>query len=127
MSQLRIFLLCAVIGVTGGALYDLLFLLFSPWKKRAAGIARDLLFCLLFLGWYLFCSLALGLPRMRLYLFAGCLAGFFLYLKSFHKTVAFLSEKLYNKIKARKPKKRKHCLWRERGIASRKIRRSGSR
>ena len=111
MEQLHIFLLCAACGIAGGALYDVFFLLSRAFRHRAVHIAADALFCVAFSGVYLLFSLSFALPSMRLYQFLACALGFFLYLKSFHKIVAFCADSVYNKIRPLLQKIRER-LWR---------------
>lgn len=121
MSHLHAFLLCALLGFIGGALYDLLTGLAYPFKRRVLTVLSEAVFCLLFSGLYLIFSLKSALPAFRLYLFFGCAAGFFLYLKSLHKTVAFFAKKVYNacvdKIQKRRDRK---CQRKARGSPKRK-------
>lgn len=98
MSHLHAFLLCTLLGFFGGALYDLLSGLVYPFKSRVLTALSEGLFCLLFAGCYLWVSLEFALPAFRFYHFLGCTAGFCLYLKSLHKTVAFFAEKVYNAV-----------------------------
>lgn len=127
MEQLHIFLLCAVCGIAGGAIYDIFFCLRYPFRRRWLVIATDILFCLLFSVFYLAVSLASGMGSLRLYMIAGCAAGFYLYLKSFHKIVAFFAERCIIRVYSRLRKvkdKRKLCRTK---ATSRKIGQKGSR
>ncbi len=96
MQQFHAFLLCAACGIVGGLLYDVLFCLVYPFKKRPVRIAADILFCVLFAEIYLLFSTLASLPPFRFYLFFGLCFGLFLHKKSLHKTVAFFVEKMYN-------------------------------
>ena len=125
MEQFHAFLLCAACGIAGGALYDLFYFFSYHFKQRPVPIAADVLFCIVFAGGYLFFSTALSLPPMRFYLFAGLCLGFLLYIKSFHKIVAFFAKKVYNNSIQEKNSKRKRMLWRKRR-KFRKKRREGS-
>jgi len=58
----------------------------------------DALFWVLFAGIYLFVAVMTGMPSLRFFTFLGCIGGLFLYLKSFHKIVAFFAERVYNGI-----------------------------
>lgn len=99
MTQFYTFLVCILMGASGGAAYDLVSLLRLPFRMKWVGPCLDVLFCLVFAAGYLAVSAAMELPSLRLYTFAGCLAGFALYLKSLHKILAFVTKKLYNRIK----------------------------
>lgn len=96
MSQLHAFLLSAAFGVFCGFFRDALYPLRRAFRGRAWEIAADALTFAAFGAGYLFFALFLGLPAFRLYHFLGLCLGFFLYLKSFHKIVAFFGKKVYN-------------------------------
>ena len=118
-EQIRIFLITAVLGLIGGGAYDALSLVRFPLKKvRPVCIALDILFCLAFAACFLALSVLCRFPDFRFYMAAGCLVGFFLYRKSFHKFVAFLGKKVYNEIgqiiKDRKKCRTKNGLCRKR-------------
>lgn len=95
-DQLRIFLLCILIGAVCGVLYDVFFFLRQSYRKQWLRILCDVLFCLSFAFVYVLFSISFGFPPLRSYFVLGLTVGLFLYLKSFHKIVAFFSEKLYN-------------------------------
>ncbi len=97
MNELLTFLHCALIGVMCGFLYDALYFIRSLYRKRWLRILCDFLFCMEFAVLYVFFAVILGFEALRFYHLLGCVLGFFLYLKSFHKIVAFFSEKLYNR------------------------------
>lgn len=99
-DPLYIVLVCTACGVAGGILYDAIVLLRRPFPQTWVRIGTDMLFCMLFASGYLLISVWLGFPDLRLYYFASFLLGFWIYLKSLHKTVAFLAKKIYNKIKS---------------------------
>lgn len=98
-EQIYCFLVCTLAGVAGGFLYDLCSAVRFFVRKKWVRIVSDVLFCALFAAAYLGFSVWLGLPALRFYMFAACLCGFFLYRKSFHKTVAILAQKMYNDYK----------------------------
>lgn len=123
MGQFHVFLLCAACGISGGVLYDLLFCLRYPLNKKWISVATDCLFCLLFAILFLGLSLSVGMGDLRFYMVFGCAIGFFLYLKSLHKIVAFFAERVYNKVGKqikRMKDRRKICHAK---ATSRKIRR----
>ncbi|MDE7158126.1 MAG: hypothetical protein K2N74_00975 [Clostridiales bacterium] len=95
-NQIFIFLVCVTCGLAGGVLYDALYCIRYPFRARWVKIVFDVFFFVLFAGIYLFVSVLFELPNLRLYMFFVCLVGLFLYLKSFHKIVAFFTEKVYN-------------------------------
>lgn len=98
MTQLKIFLVCLVLGVLGGVFYDVFYIPRSLFRRQWFRIVCDVFFCLCFGLFYSFMSVLLALPSLRAYHVLGCAIGLFLYLKSFHKIVAFFTEKLYNKL-----------------------------
>lgn len=97
------FFACVLVGAAGGVLYDVLYPLKLLIRKKAAKfvVAFDAIFFVLFAGLYVFASVAFAFPDFRGYMFAGCMLGFLLYLKSFHRILDFLFKMLYNKIKNR--------------------------
>lgn len=106
VDQFYIFLVCAVFGIFSGAVYDLFYCATFPFKKSWVKITGDVMFSLVFILLYVFASLLFSFPAFRLYMLLGCAFGFYLYLKSFHKIVAFSVRKVYNKIcSTRKDKK----------------------
>lgn len=110
-EQLYIFLVCICCGIAGGVIYDVFEYAQAPFRSRVLKTISELFFCVVFTAFYLVISVRLALPNFRIYMFCGCAAGFFLYLKSFHKTVDFLLKRVYNGIKKRIPKKKgaKRC------------------
>ncbi|MDE6059193.1 MAG: spore cortex biosynthesis protein YabQ [Clostridia bacterium] len=119
-NQIYIFLVCVLCGIAGGVFYDFFYCIRYPFKNSWVRIATDVVFCIAFGGMYLFVSAMMGLPNLRLYTFVGCILGIFLYIKSFHKIVAFFLEKVYNRVKLyqrdRKscpPKKKRLCRKRK--------------
>ena len=115
-DQFYIFLVCCMLGIAGGALYEFFFLLRTVFRATWVRCLGDGVFCLLFGGAYLFVSVMLGFPNVRLYAIAACMLGFFLYEKSFHKIVAFCAQRVYNMFKQRK---RSGAVW-KRGPLRRK-------
>ena len=123
-DQFYIFLVCAVYGVFSGIIYDVFYCAVLPFKRSWVKIAGDLLFSAVFILLYIFLSLLFSFPAFRLYMFLGCLLGFYLYLKSFHKIVAFCAIKVYNKIRAKiGTTKRDKKAWHERCATPNRTRR----
>ena len=114
-GQWQQFCVCILQGVAGGVLYDICSLPFFKEGKtrlyRAARLMVDLLFCLLFAVLCVYMGNRLGLPSMREYYFLGYAIGLLLYLKTFHKAVAFLKKICYNGTK-----KAINCLKREKNF-----------
>ncbi|MCD8041101.1 MAG: spore cortex biosynthesis protein YabQ [Clostridia bacterium] len=107
MAAYKIFIILAGCGVASGVLYDLFYVLrslicgmpaetFTLKGRVAAGIA-DAIYLAFIVFLFVFCSVYFGFPYIRLYMIAAILCGIALYIKSFHKTVAFFIKKLYNK------------------------------
>ena len=120
-DQFFIFLVGTLCGIVSGVLYDFIYCVRYPFRALWVRIATDILFFLLFAGLFLFVSVVFSLPAVRFYMFGGCLAGFFLYLKSFHKIVAFFAEKIYNGMcKKRKAKEEVGCPRKRRAVYRRR-------
>ncbi len=111
-NQFFVFLSCAACGIAFGLVYDFFFCLRYPFRARWVRYFTDFSFCLCFTAGYLFLSVLFEFPAFRFYMFVALVAGFFLYLKSVHKIVAFLVEKLYNSI-VRKTKDGNLCRKRK--------------
>ncbi|MDE5897388.1 MAG: spore cortex biosynthesis protein YabQ [Clostridia bacterium] len=77
-------------------MYDFLYCVRYPFTQKWVRILTDVVFWIFFAALYLFVTLLTGLPDLRFFTFIGCVLGLFLYLKSFHKIVAFLAKKVYN-------------------------------
>ena len=123
-DQFYIFLVCAVYGVFSGVIYDVIYCAVLPFKKGWVKIAGDLLFSAIFILLYLFLSLLFSFPAFRLYMFLGCAVGFYLYLKSFHKIVAFFALKVYNRIQTKiSNTKKDKKVWHERTATPNRMRR----
>lgn len=127
MSQLQAFLLCASFGALGGVCYEPFFCAAYLFRSRVPHIAADLLFCIVFAAGYLFFSTAARLPPLRAYLVAGLALGFWLYLKSIHKIVAFFADKVYNTCVRLKNNGRNQKKCREKKGRSHRKRPAGSR
>ena len=109
-SQIFVFFACTACGIVSGVLYDVIFCALYPIRARWVHIVTDMFFFVLFAGLYLFVSVMFSLPSFRLYMLCACFIGFFLYLKSFHKIVAFFMEKIYNGYgRKRKQKEERGC------------------
>ncbi len=110
-DQVFTFLVCVACGLAGGVVYDVFWMVGKLLPARWVRVLCDLLFCFLFGGLFLFVSVMMDLGTVRFYSLLGCLLGLFLYLKSFHKIVAFFCEKVYNR---RNPIHREHRRWKTR-------------
>ena len=119
-NQWRIFLLCVLIGLIGGVLYELFsvvrFLLVGKGKKRKAlGAAVDILYSMAFALVCIYGAYAFDFPDFRVYMWIGYLVGGIIYLKSLHKIIAFFKKVCYNSINLliKKAKKREKTLFEE--------------
>ncbi|MBO5363417.1 MAG: spore cortex biosynthesis protein YabQ [Clostridia bacterium] len=107
-GQLSRFFVCVLIGIVGGVLYDL-FSLPVPFgqvlKKRfqkGAQIIRFVADVGFFIAFAALCIVALNalcFPDFREYYYLGFAVGLILYLKTFHKAVAFFKIMCYNVVK----------------------------
>lgn len=101
-NEFFVFLVCVTCGIAGGFLYDFLYCVRYPFQAKWVRYVFDALFWVLFAGIYLFVAVMTGMPSLRFFTFLGCIGGLFLYLKSFHKIVAFFARKVYNAITKRR-------------------------
>lgn len=98
-NQIFIFLVCVLVGVASGPLYELCFVF-----RRIAGdgliasIVFDALYFVLFAAMCIFTAVLFSFPDFRVYMYLGNLFGLVLYLKSVHRIVAFLWKLCYNGI-----------------------------
>ncbi len=107
-------------GLVGGALYEVFLLL--RWlfgcrgkKRKALGVALDIVYCLGFALICIYGAYAFGFPDFRVYMWIGYLVGGIIYLKSLHKIIAFLKKVCYNSINLliKKAKNREKTLLKE--------------
>ncbi len=105
-NQIFIFLVCVLIGVASGFVYEFFYLLRKILgDKEGVAIALDTVFFLFFAAIAVFTAVLFSFPDFRVYMYLGNLLGLILYLKSIHIIVAFLWKLCYNK--ARKVIKRR--------------------
>lgn len=105
--QIFIFIICMFCGILSGIVYDVLYVARCfvcgtdksayTVKDKIFLIVADVLYCLVFAVGFVFVSVMFDFSSLRVYMLLGCLAGAFVYLKSFHIIVAFLINKAYNK------------------------------
>ena len=101
-GQLPIFFLCVSLGFGGGFLYDGVSLLAIPRPRKwrfALRFVADILFFLAFSVLCVGVASRLCLPDFREYYYIGFALGILLYLKTFHKAVAFFKKVCYNSIR----------------------------
>ena len=113
-DQFTVFLLCVLVGFSGGLLYEIFAffrLLFGcdRGKSKALGIALDLVFGLIFAIWSVFWAYIFRFPEFRAFMCLGWGLGGIIYAKTLRRIVAFLEKVCYNvvvkllkKAKARK-------------------------
>lgn len=104
-------------GIISGVIYDILYVARTAVcgihtraytvKDKIFIIICDIVYCLIFAAGFIFTSVMFDFYEIRLYMFAGCLIGALLYLKSFHIIVAFLINKVYNEFTIRKTRRRR--------------------
>ncbi len=109
--QLFIFLTCMLVGVSSGAVYDLLYAarIFVcgtdaeryTLKDRIMTIACDIIYFVVFAAMFVFTSVLFEFYELRLYMLVGCALGAIIYLKSLHIIIAFALKKVYNIIAKR--------------------------
>ena len=100
-------MVCIFCGIISGVLYDVLYIARAclcgvdkrsyTVKDKIFIVCADVLYCLVFCAGFIFTSVMFGFENVRFYMLLGCVAGAFLYLKSFHVIVAFSVKKAYNK------------------------------
>lgn len=95
-NQINFFLLCVAFGILSGVIYEIFYVLTFAFKNQTINGVRDFLFFACLSVLFLFYSVKLSFPNLRVYLCAGVVTGFFFYVKSFHKVVAFFINKSYN-------------------------------
>ena len=99
-NQGNVFFACAMIGVFGGAIYDVCSLgVFKGKNIKRYDVLRLIADVIFFLAFAVFCTWmgnVLGFPDVREYYYVGYAIGITLYLKTFHKAVAFLKNMCYN-------------------------------
>ena len=101
-GQLPVFVLCVSLGFAGGFVYEAVSLLALPRPKKGRIVLRfvaDIAFFVAFAGLCVFVASWLCLPSFREYYYLGFALGLLLYLKTFHKAVAFFKKMCYNSVR----------------------------
>ena len=101
-GQLVKFLTCVLIGIIGGIIYETVSLLALPKPQKCKRFFRaiaDVSFFLLFAGLCIYVLTMLKFPAFREYYYLGFAVGLILYIKTFHKAVAFFKKICYNCIR----------------------------
>ena len=96
LNQFHYFALACSLGICCGLVYDVLYLFTGYLKSPITAGIRDFLFFPIMLVLYVHYANSFNFPSFRVYLAIASLIGFYLYLKSFHKVVAFFANKGYN-------------------------------
>lgn len=97
-NQIFIFLVCVLVGVTSGVVYEIFYIVRKiSGDKEAVAIVFDAAFFLVFAAMSVFSAVLFSFPNFRVYMFLGNIFGLLLYLKSVHILVAFLLKVCYNK------------------------------
>lgn len=96
MNQLVVFAECLACGIINGFLFDVLHIPVIFLKKMK--FLSDILCFFVLFALYLLFSIRFHFPDFRLYMFAGILIGWWIYIKSFHRTLDFLCKSVYNRI-----------------------------
>ena len=102
LGQLERFFICAAVGVVGGGFYEICSLAVFGKKEKMRFWLRFCADIAFFIGFSAICVAAaswLRFPDFREYYYLGYAVGLLLYLKTFHKAVAFFKKTCYNGLK----------------------------
>lgn len=118
MNSVAVCIACAACGAVSGLFCGPLLLIGKgcrPALRAVFDAAALLLAGLLFVA----CSALFRFPALRLYMLAASAFGFWLYLKSLHRLLAFLAGKMYNTYRsgrrAKRAKPKRPSAYDERG------------
>lgn len=93
-GQLPAFLICAMLGIATGLLYDLL----RPLRFcKISEAFADVAFFLLSAAVYVAVATKCAFPDFRVFVYFAFAAGFIIYSKSLRRVVAFFQKICYNK------------------------------
>ena len=101
-GQFGRFWLCVAVGIVGGFLYELCSLTVFPFKQKVRLCLRfvaDVAFFTVFAALCVWIACIFRFPNFREYYYIGYAVGLILYLKTFHKAVAFFKKLCYNVVK----------------------------
>ena len=101
-GQLPVFFLCVSLGLAGGFVYEVVSLVAFPRPKKwriGLRFVADIAFFVAFAGLCVVVASVLCLPSFREYYYLGFALGLLIYLKTFHKAVAFFKKMCYNGIR----------------------------
>lgn len=106
--QAFIMLVFTLCGAASGVVYDVLYVMRCvvcgvnarayTVKDKLFTFACDVIFALAFSVVYIYACVCFDLYTFRLYTLLGAAVGFYIYLKSLHLCIAFLTKKVYNTI-----------------------------
>ncbi len=100
-NQFSVFLLCVGIGIFGGILYELFWLIGLPFckkgKRKWLRILLDTLFWISFAFIAVLCAYLLKFPSLRVYMCIGYACGGIIYIKILRIIVAFWGKLWYNR------------------------------
>lgn len=107
VTEISVFCICVSFGIISGVVFSILRLLANAIKNSVVEIVFDILYFSLLSVGFIFLSYYLKFPSFRLYMCVGVLLGVYMYVKSFHITLAIITEKVYNQIKKKSSAKTK--------------------
>lgn len=106
--QAFILLVFTLGGTVSGVVYDVLYVMRCivcginvgayTVKDKLFTFVCDVIFALSFAIIYIYACVCFDLYVFRLYTLVGAVVGFYIYLKSLHLCIAFLTKKVYNTI-----------------------------
>lgn len=117
-GQLSRFGICLALGMLGGVLYELISLIVFPKTGKVKNVLRCLADVLFFLAFAALCIFVLGslrFPAFREYYYLAFALGLIIYLKTFHKAVAFLKNICYNGVRKMVNCVKKRKIFRKKG------------
>lgn len=103
-NQFYVFLACIAYGAVSGIVFSLFRLLTIKLNKKVIKTVFDGVFFLLFGFGMVVYSFYLNFPSIRAYMIVGDFLGLFLYIKSFHISLAKAIKMAYNNIKEKRSK-----------------------
>lgn len=111
LGQPRIFLCSTFIGIIVGAYYEIFYFISLFFTKKFVGHALKIVWLFSSSVIFTLLSCAFEFPNVREYMFFGVVLGCLLYKLSFHKVIAILLNRVYNKIKVVTNKLKERFLY----------------
>ena len=96
-NQIYFFIESLFIGVISGVGFEVIFAVKQVVSNEKIKNLTDCLFAFILFPTYFIFSQIFAFPNFRFYMLVGVILGFVIYCINFHKTVAKLVEKVYNK------------------------------